>query len=178
MNSRTLWMVALGLGMLVPSMSFAQDQPGGRGGRGGYDPARFLEERLTRMKEELGAKDDEWQVLKPRIEKVMTAQFSAIAGRMGGMRGGRGGGDRGGDQGGNRGGDSQRPTSPAAQAQRDLREALQNKETSADQIVAKLTALRDARTKAKAELETAQRELKEVLSPRQEAVLVESGTLD
>ena len=49
------------------------------------------------MKENFGATDDEWKVLQPKIEKVMTLRMQA--GGMGGMmmggggRGRRGGGD-------------------------------------------------------------------------------------
>ena len=63
-------------------------------------------------------------------------------------------------------------------ASADLRTALENKDTPADQINAKLTALREARDKARAEVAAAQKELKEVLTPRQEAVLVTMGMLE
>jgi Spy/CpxP family protein refolding chaperone len=168
MNRRSLWIVALGLGLLAPaSMTFAQDRQGGnRGAGGGFDPARFQEEMLNRTKERLGATDEEWTILKPKIEKVMTAQRESMSGRFGGF-------GRGGDRGGNSG-----ARSAAAQASSDLRDALENKDTPPDQIAAKVKALRDARAKAKADLEAAQKDLQAVLTPRQEAVLVSQGTLD
>jgi hypothetical protein len=46
------------------------------------------------------------------------------------------------------------------------------------QIKEKLTALRDARAKARQELATAQAELKELLSVKQEAQFVMMGILD
>ena len=174
MNRRTLWIAALGLGLIATpfttSPTVAQNRDGDRGG---FDMARFQEERLNRTKEQLGATDEDWQVLKPKIEKVWTAQFAAMSGRFGGF----GGRDRGGDR--DRGRDSSRgPTSPASQAARELRDALENKDTPPDQIVAKLTALREARAKARTELEAAQKDLQSVLTPRQEAVLVAAGTLE
>jgi Spy/CpxP family protein refolding chaperone len=170
MNRRSLWIAALGLGLMVSPFATAQD----RGNRGGFDPARFMEERLNQTKESLGASDDEWQVIKPKIEKVYNAQFASMASRFGGSGRDRSrGSDRGSSDRSNRG-----PTSPAATAARELRDALDNKDTPADQIVAKLAALREARNKAKAELEAAQKDLQSVLTPRQEAVLVAAGTLD
>ena len=172
MNRRTFWMLALGLAVLAPaSSSFAQERQN-RGG-GGFDMAQFQEMRLNRTKERLAASEEEWQVLKPKIEKVWTAQ--AAANPMSGMFGGRG---RGGDGGGDRGGNDNRQRSAAETAARELRDTLENKEAAADQIAAKLAALREARAKAKGELESAQKDLKEVLTPRQEAVMVSLGTLD
>ena len=167
MNRRTFWMLALGLLVLAPaSSSFAQE----RQGRGNFDPAQFQEMRLNRTKERLSVSEEEWQVLKPKIEKVWTAQMAANP--MSGMFGRGGGGDR------DRGGDSNRQRSAAETAARELRDALENKEAPADQIAAKLAALREARAKAKAELEAAQKDLQSVLTPRQEAVLVSAGTLE
>jgi hypothetical protein len=91
-------------------------------------------------------------------------------------RGPDGGGDRGpggpgspGGPGGDRGG------SPESQA---LRTTLENENASADEIKAKLTALRDSRKKAAAELDAARAELQKVVTVRQEAVLVAMGMLE
>ena len=131
---------------------------------------------MDRMRENLGANDDEWKVLQPKIEKVFTARNDARfgGGFGGGGRGMRGGGGPGGAGGG---GDNQ-PQSAVGQATQDLRRTLENKDASADEISAKLKALRDAREKAQGELATAQKELKEVLTQRQEATLVSFGMLD
>ena len=68
--------------------------------------------------------------------------------------------------------------SAVAKASQDLRTALENKDSTPDQIKAKLTALRDARAKAKEDLTKAQAELKELITVRQEAVLVSRGMLE
>jgi Spy/CpxP family protein refolding chaperone len=68
--------------------------------------------------------------------------------------------------------------SELAKASQALTAVLQNKEAGAGEIKAALQALRDARAKAKAELEKAQKELKEILTLRQEAQLVQMGVLD
>ena len=183
MNRRTLWIVALGLGLVGPTLSFSQDR-GNRGG--GFDLARMQEERLNNTKADLGATDEEWQVLKPKIEKVWTAQMAAAGGLRGMFSSMRGGRDRGGDrpegdrpatERPERGNDT-RTRGPVEQASRDLRDVLENKEAPADQVAAKLAALREAKAKAKAELETARKDLQAVLTPRQEAVLVAAQTLE
>jgi hypothetical protein len=63
-------------------------------------------------------------------------------------------------------------------AQADLRAALDDKSTSPEEINKRLAALREAREKARADRTAAQKELKEVLSARQEAVLVSMGMLE
>jgi hypothetical protein len=123
------------------------------------------ERYYAQIKEQLAVSDDEWKVLQPRIEKVSTVRRASDSGR--------GGFGRGGDN--NR---SSEAPSPVAKAAEDLRNATRNKETPAAEVTAKLAALRDARAKAKAELAAAQKELVEVLTPKQEAVLVSMGMLE
>jgi hypothetical protein len=175
--------------MLFPAVASAQDQNQqnrgdsqnrgdnqNRGGRGNFDPAQMRQRMMDMMKEQLGVNDDEWKVLEPKIEKVTTAQRDARAGGFGFGFGGRG--RRGGDGGGAGGPASDQPQSAVAQASQDLRNTLQNKDASADEISAKLKTLRDAREKAQADLHAAQKELKDVLTQRQEATLVSMGMLD
>src|SRR5215213_6769631 len=56
-------------------------QGGGRRGQGGGDPAQFRQRMDERMKQTLGASDEEWAVLKPKIDKVQAAQRQAGGGR-------------------------------------------------------------------------------------------------
>ena len=116
------------------------------------------------MKDRMGATDDEWKVIQPKLEKVMTTRRDAMGGMSGMFRRSESQGNE--------------TRSPVQQASADLRTLLENKDAPADQIAAKLTALREARDKARQELVSAQKELKEVLSARQEAVLVTFGMLD
>ena len=136
-------------------------------------PDEFRAAAAARMKEALGATDAEWAVLGPKVEKVQTLQFQSMAGRGMFGRGGRGG--QGGGPGGGQGAGF---SSPVVDASRELQTLLENKDATPEQIKAKLTALRDARAKIKEELTKAQTELREVLTVRQEAVLVERGLLD
>ena len=172
MNVRTLCLVMLAAMLMAAApATFAQNQ-----GRGNFDPAEMRARMEARMKEQLGVSDDEWKVLQPKVEKVMNAQRDARAGGGGGFGGG--GGRRGGGGGGGGGGADNQPQSAVAKAQADLRTTLENQNASAQEINAKLTALREARAKAKGELEAAQKELKEVLTARQEAVFVSMGMLE
>ena len=175
MSRRILVSLVLGAAMLLPAaQSLAQDQPGqgqgqNRGGDRGGDRGNWQERMAGFMKEQLQVNDEEWKVIQPKLTKVFEARRDTGA-FGGGFIGGRGrGGDRGGDQ---------QNQSAAMKASGELREVLDKKDAKPEEIAAKLKALREAREKAKAELATAQKELKEVLTQRQEAVLVMMGQLD
>ena len=150
--------------MVAPSFAGAQNQ---------FDPAQFRERMMNNIKERLGASDDEWKVISPKVEKVMTAQRDSRAGGGGGFGGPGGGGRRGGG-----GGADQQPTTEVGKASADLRTALENKDTPADDIAKKLAAFREARDKGRAQLQASQKELKEILTQRQEAVMVNMGMLE
>src|SRR4051812_47735368 len=95
MTRRGLMTLVLGCAMGVPAtLTFAQDN-NNQNRRGNFDPAQFREQMMNRMKEQLGSNDDEWKVLSPKIEKLMTAQRDARVGFGGGFGGQRrgGGGD-------------------------------------------------------------------------------------
>ena len=168
---------------ILSPLAMAQDNTGGeaggrdrqRGGqndnnRGGGPGGQHWRQRFAdRLKEDLGATDDEMKVIQPKLEKLMMARRDAGGFGMFGTRGGRGG---------DRGGDSNETLSPAQQASNDLRQTLENKSATAEEIAAKLKALREARAKAREAVAAAQKELKEVLTQRQEAVLVNMGTLE
>jgi hypothetical protein len=139
---------------------------------------QFRQQMSDRMKQSLGVTDEEWKVLQPLIDKVQTLARETRGG--GGMSStfGRG---RGGPP--PSGGASDRPPSdrpqPEVEIKADaLRKILENKDAPADQIKTALAALREARAKAAAELETAQKELREVVTVRQEAQLVMMGLLE
>lgn len=161
-------------------------QPRQREGGEGDRESRMNEMRQRmseRMKTALGASDEEWSVLQPRIEKVTTLQREGRMGGMMGMMGGRGRGPgRGGPggEGGERGpgGPEAGPQSEIAKASGELRTTLADESASADSIKSKLEAYRAARKKNQEELSKAQTELRELLDSRQEAQLVMMGLLD
>ncbi len=172
-------MVVLGAAVAIPTLAQETTPPaqgGGGGGGGGF--ANFRQQLEDRMKQELGVTDDEFKAIQPKIEKVMTARRDASG--MGGMFGGgrrRRGGDNA-DNGGAAAATTAPALSPAAAAANDLRTLLKDKDAKPEDIKAKLTALREARTKAQEALKAAQKDLADVLTQRQEAVLVGYGILE
>ncbi len=169
-----VWMLAAAvtIGAVVMCQAMAQDAGGGgRGGRGGRGGPRMTpEERRAEMdkqlRDSLGVTDDaEWKVLQPKIEKVQTLQRDGRGG-MGFMFRGRGG------PGGDQGAPADRPQSEVQKKLADLQKALDNKDSKPEDIKGALTAYREARAANKAELEKAQKDLKGVVTPKQEAVLV------
>ena len=133
--------------------------------------------------------DDEWKVLEDKIQKVLDARQAV--GSFGGFGGpgGRGGGRRannnnntdtnaapadanGGGRGGRRGGNRGTPA-PETEA---LQSAVEAK-ASADDLKAKMAKVRDARKAAEAKLESAQEDLRKLLTVRQEASAMLMGLL-
>lgn len=150
--------------------TLAQPAPGG----GPPDFSQMRQRMSERTKEMLGASDDEWKVLQPKIESIQQRQRESNG--MGGMMmmfGGGGGGFRppgapADDQ----------PKSEVQQKVGELRTATENKDTKPEEIKAKMDALRAAREKAKADLQKQQVELRELLTMRQEAVLLTLGLME
>jgi hypothetical protein len=134
---------------------------------------------MDRLKQQLGATDDEFAAIQPKIEAVMSIQRDLNPRAMGMF----GGGNRrrmnqdGGGGGNPQGGATTQPTGVQA-AMTDLENTLNDQSAGPDQIKTKLDALRDARKTAKQDLAQAQSDLKSVLTQRQEAVLVLNGMLD
>jgi peptidoglycan hydrolase CwlO-like protein len=182
LRRNAVWLVAIVTivaGAWIQQAIAEEGPPTPRDQRDQRDPAQMQQRmeqfRADRMKQALGASDDEWKVLQPRIEKVQTLSRQTRGGGMGFMMGGRGGPQRGGP------GDrpqSDRPQSEVEKKSEALQKVLDNKEAKVEEIKTALTALREARAKARAELETAQKELREVITVRQEAQLVTLALLD
>jgi hypothetical protein len=182
--NRWLLVAALVLTMGMSASAFAQAQGGQGGGgnrgqnggrqRGNFDPAQMRERYMNQIKEQLASPDDEWKLIQPRLEKVLNAQRETRSSRFGSF-GNRGGRNRGGNTADNR---NNQPQSPVAQASEDLRKALDDKSTPPEEITKKIAALHEAREKAKTDLAAAQKDLRELLSVRQEATLIASGILD
>lgn len=176
-----------------------QPQAGQRGQRGGiqggpggrqFDPEQMRQMMEQRMREQLGATEQEWKVLGPRVTKVqeLSRQVGAggrgmMFGGFGGRRGGPGGaGAPGGPAGGPGGrfgaGGPQRELTAVEKAQDQLRTVLDNASSTPEQIKAALTTLRKERETAKQQLAAAQQELRKIITVRQEAILVMMGSLD
>ncbi|HYG74066.1 MAG TPA: hypothetical protein VEK08_03590 [Planctomycetota bacterium] len=176
MTARKLLAGCFVLLAMMSISGFAGEGEGGGGNsnrqRGNFDPEQMRQRMMERLKETLAPSDDEWKALQPKIEAVQKVQTQT---RMSGMgmlfrrRSGEGGGGN---------------TAPAREPQNDVERKSQELQKLVDAkegdkaVKDKLTELREARDKARAELKKAQEELRELLTPRQEAQLVMMGMLD
>jgi len=172
--------VACLVGVVLTGLSLSQQAPGQRGQRRGdpnmpRDPEQMqrmmTEQRVARIKETLQPSEGEWKTLEPKVTKVLT--LSRQTGSMGGM--GMGMFSR---RPGAQGPETPRDMTAVGKSLEELRKVLDNKEAKPEEIKAKLTALREAKEKAKKELAQAQQELRKGLAARQEAQLVLMGVLE
>jgi len=137
---------------------------------------RMEQQRTDRMTKALDITAEQWKALEPKVQKVEALQREVNMLAMGGGMpfGGRGMmGGRGGPGGPNAMG----PQTELSKAVEELQATLDNKDSTPEQISAKLKALRDARAQAPAELAKVRAELLQSLTPRQEAQLVLMGIL-
>jgi len=182
------WLLAAGIAVAVcmsESKGLAQNNGGaggggGRRGGGNVDPAQMRQRMLDRYKATLEVtKDDEWQALQPRIEKVMEARRAVGGGAGRGMAGGgrRGTGGQNGDanaQGAQpRGARAGQTPLPEAEA---LQKAIDDKLPSAE-LKAALAKYSEARKAKQDQLKAAQEDLRKLLTPRQEAIASLNGLL-
>jgi hypothetical protein len=108
------------------------------------------------LKGQLGVSDAEWTVIRPRVEAVNNLVHPQPAFGPGNAQ----------------------ARTPVEQRSRELREVLGGKDAKAEEIKAKLTALRAAKEQARQELVKAREGLRQIMTLRQEAVLVLNGLLD
>ncbi|MCL5280339.1 MAG: hypothetical protein M1376_10580 [Planctomycetes bacterium] len=108
------------------------------------------------LKEQLRVSDQEWAVLKPRIQAVYDLVHPAPRPM----------------------GKTEAPRTEAELRSRELRELLQDQKAPPDQIKARLTALRAAKERAVQQLVNTRQGLRQLLTLRQEALLVLNGLLD
>jgi len=113
-----------------------------------------LQRMLERLKGELKVSEEEWTVVKPRVEAVyrLTHTQSSVT-------------------------DDETEVS-VTQRTSELRELLANPEAKPEAIKARLTLLRAAREHVRQELVKARQSLQQIMTFRQEAVLVLYGLLD
>ena len=159
---------------------------GMRGGPGGmqFDPAQFQERMLNTIKENLGATDEEWTAIKPKVEEIQKLRMkvaSSMMGRFGGPRG-----MRGPDGPGDANDQTRRPgrgimgmlsnePTPELDA---LRSASDSDSTSNEELKNKIKAYREAVKRDEEKLKSTREELRQLVTVRQEAKLIVSGILD
>ena len=153
------------------------DRQRDRGGDRSQRMEEFRKRMAERMREQLGASEEEWKALQPKIEKVQQAMRQT--------RGGFASFGRGAGRSDRRPAEGQRPEARQERERSDvekkteaLRSLLEDKASGADAIKGALDALRQAREKAQQELAAARKDLRSIVTVRQEAQLVLIGILD
>ncbi len=193
--------VAIAL-LAVQAGAQEQPRPGGGGPGGGTDAERqarfdqFRQQMDTRMKELLRASDEEYAVLKPRIEKIQSlnrandtrrAGFSMLSSNSSWRTRGSNPGDGQRQPNTQENQDPNRqsrspfgdtPTTPVSIKTQEMQAVLEAKDAANDTLKAKLAELRAARKQAKQEMTQLQEELRALCSIRQESVLVMLGILE
>jgi hypothetical protein len=135
------------------------------------------------IQQALTSPDEEWAILQPKVQALLDAQNLGSTnvrglGGFGGGGGGRGGRGQGGQNGFGNQPAIDASANPVAAAQLDLETTLQDVNASDELIRVKLKTLRDAKAKVKSLLTKAQDDLREYLTLRQEAVLIQYGYMD
>jgi hypothetical protein len=180
-----------------PGGGFGGPGGGGGGGFGGrgqqMDPAQFRQQLQDRaqefFREQLSVtNDEEWSVIGPRISAVTLLKTETVANAMGAMRGimaaNRGAtGQAGNGQAGNGQGNANRRMGglgafAQSTAEADALQVAIDGNLPAEQLKAAMARLREARKRKQAQLAAAEDQLREVLTVRQEAILVSLGMLD
>lgn len=109
---------------------------------------------VENLKKQMGVSEAEWAVVRPRLEAVYErVHAQPVRGNV-------------------------EPTTPVERRTKELRELLRDENAEAEQIKARLLALRAEKERARQELAKARRELQQIMTLRQEAVLVLAGLLE
>jgi hypothetical protein len=137
------------------------------GGGGG----RFRQQTLDAVKEKLELSDDDWEKISPKVEKVLDAKrntqsgagmsWSSMNGAAPVMTVSQG-----------------KMDTPLGKAMEDVRAAVEDKEMPAEEVAKRLATLKEEREKARAEYESAQKELSDALTPHQQAILATMAILE
>lgn len=157
--------------------------PGGPGfGGGGFMRGPGMGNRLDDVKKQLGSSDEEWKVISPKLQKILAIR-QALGPDVRGSAFGGPPGDFGGPGpfGPGPGGASAAASAGVTaliQAQADLKAAVGEPKHTAAEVQQKITAVRQARQKVMGDLTAAQKDLRELLTADQEAVLVSLGYVD
>ena len=167
----------------IAALSLSRQNAAAQPDFGNFDPAQMQQQIQDRMMESVHEQlvitnEEEWKVIEPRLAKVVKVRMESMMGGMGGMRGMMGnrggGGPRGGGGGGGGGMRGFGQPDPDLEA---LQKLIEDKAPT-DQLKSAMAKLRESRKRKDAELAKAREQLREVLSVRQEAVLVSMGMLE
>jgi hypothetical protein len=122
---------------------------------------------VSQMQAFLGVNDEEWAILKPRIERVQSLRRIAESRATSIDNGG-----------GNNNGNAPAERNPVQELQKSLNKAFFDPGTTNEKFKESLVTLRDTQAKARAELAKARQDLVELTTTRQEVLLVIMGILE
>jgi Spy/CpxP family protein refolding chaperone len=132
--------------------------PGGPPPKMGFGPPFFGPGSGTaNVQKKIGATDEEWKVISPKLQKVNTAR-RALNGDNAAVPG--------------------LPSGIVGQAQAELKTVLDDPKHSKADVDEKIAGIRKAREQARANLEEAQRDLMRMLTPDQQLIMISLGHLD
>jgi len=158
------------------------------GGPGGFPPGGFGPMggvgtvRLADVKKSIGATDEEWKVIGPKLQKIIAARQILTAEARGDAKGGAAPRPNEAPA----GADAPRPAPPGGggesniitQAHADFKAVLDDPKHTKDDLREAAAAVRKAREKARTELVAAQKDLRQLLTEEQETILLGLGYLD
>ena len=133
---------------------------------------------LERLRVQLGATDVEWKVLGPKLETLIRSRQEVRAGIRGVGRGAFAGGFGGGRGLGGFPSASGGEPSEVEEAAEAVREAAEDPDVGPREAGRRLATYRKAREKARERLDKAEREVKELLTHRQEGILLMMGLVE
>jgi len=174
-----------------------QQGPGGQQGKSLGQRQMQSQEQMQAMvtqnlKQLLGSTDEEWTVIGPKVLKVYTlasssqsrgfnmrnlmgrntAQGSTLSGAQANTQSNTQAGTQG------RGVDNRSMGATGDTTLEELQKLLESEDTTTTQIKNKVSEVRNAREKARQDLVKAQKELRELLTLKQEAILISVGLLE
>ena len=132
---------------------------------------------LERLRVQLGATDVEWKVLGPKLETLIRSRQEVRAGIRGVGRGAFAGGFGGGRGLGGFPSAGGEP-SEVEEAAEAVRAAAEDPDVGPREAARRLATYRKAREKARERLDKAEREVKELLTQRQEGILLMMGLVE
>ena len=150
-----------------------QGQDFGQGPGQGQQAGQMQDMISQRLKELLGSTDEEWTVIGPRALKVYSHVSSQSSGIQMRSLTGRSGSQDSRSRGGNRSYSSEGDV-----ALEELQTLLESEETTITQIKNKVSEVRKEKEEARQALARAQKELRELLTLKQEAILISIGMLE
>jgi hypothetical protein len=159
-------------GQLPPGGNFKVVVGGAGGGGVGVPFAQtHRQDMLNALQEKLEMNDDDFKSLSPKIEKLLDAKQNLSTGA------GMSWSSMNGAKPTYKASESKVDTEPG-RAMQEVRDVAADKDKSDEEIAKKIAAVREAKEKAKADVEAAQKDLAAALTPRQQAVLMTLGVIE